>query len=174
MWTIYNFFLIAFSLTFPSGLFIILSPFSIIVDIQMYHRARFIAAFSAAFLPNPTLLWLHLAYHRALFITEFSATFLSNLAFLWLYLNYRKHNISHRVNYSISDLIWRSWWKYKHPRVFAHVGRHLLACLHINRINILVFCLFTLYGWETHSSSIDAPQQPDRATPASLSSHCRS
>ena len=69
---VYNFFL-AFSLIFPSRLFIFLSLFPLFSSIKMYHRARFIAAF----------LW--------------------NPAFLWLYLNYHKHHISDRVTHSISS-----------------------------------------------------------------------
>ena len=127
-----NFFLV-FSLTFPSRLFIILSSlFSLFTYIKMYHRA--------------------------LFIREFSAAFLSNPAFLWLCLTYHKHNISDRVTHSISDLIFIRSWKYKHPRVFGHVGRHLRACFDTNRIYIVLLCLFALYRWETHSSSIDVPQ----------------
>ena len=143
---IYNFFL-AFSLTYPSRLFIILSPFPLIFDIKMYHRALFIATFSEAFLSDPAFLWLYLAYH--------------------------KQNISKRVTDSISPLIFIRSWKYKHPRVFGHVGRHLLVCSDWNRIYIVFFCMFALYWSETRSSSIDVLQQPDRATPVSLPSRCK-
>jgi hypothetical protein len=53
---IYNFFLAAFSFTFPSRLFILISLFSLIVDIEMYHRAGFIEEFSTDFISNPAFL----------------------------------------------------------------------------------------------------------------------